>query len=142
MSQARRDENRVATLIGVDSVLFTTPTLVAVNPTTRAMLVEASITTGDIEIGAVEIKDGTTDTRAVVGTDGLQTHVKRYTTKIDEPDANTTYIGEAALGSATSSAVWRIKKLSVSGTVITLAWAGGVETFTQIYDNRAALSYS
>ena len=53
-----------------------------------------SIESGDIEIGAVEIKNGTDDTRAVVGTDGLQTHVKRYTTKIDEPDANTTYIGE------------------------------------------------
>lgn len=50
------------------------------------------------------------------------------------------YVGEAAVGSATSSAVWRVKKIdSTSGTVIT--WAG-TGTFNQVWDNYASLSYS
>lgn len=38
---------------------------------TGALLTNATFTAGDIEIGAVEIKDGTTDTRAVVSASGL-----------------------------------------------------------------------
>ena len=50
------------------------------------------------------------------------------------------YVGEAAIGTATSAASWRIKKIdSSSGIVIT--WAGpGV--FNQVWDDRASLSYS
>lgn len=50
------------------------------------------------------------------------------------------YVGEAAIGTATSSASWRIKKVdSTSG--ISITWAG-TGTFDQIWDNRASLSYS
>ncbi len=50
------------------------------------------------------------------------------------------YVGEAAIGSATSAASWRIKKVdSTSGIVI--QWAG-TGVFDQIWDNRASLSYS
>lgn len=50
------------------------------------------------------------------------------------------YIGEAAIGTATSAASWRIKKIdSSSGTVITYAGTG---VFDQIWDNRASLTYS
>jgi hypothetical protein len=50
------------------------------------------------------------------------------------------YLGEAAIGSATSSAVWRIKKIdSTTGTSIT--WAG-TGTFDQVWDNYASLTYS
>ena len=50
------------------------------------------------------------------------------------------YIGEASIGTATSAASWRIKKVdSASGTIIT--WAG-TGIFNQIWDNRASLSYS
>ncbi len=65
-----------------------------------------------------------------------------FTTKVDEPDASTTYVGNAQIGTATSSAGWQIQKVSVSGAVTTIAWAGGTDAFTQIWDNRAALSYS
>ena len=40
MSQAKRDENYVTTLIGVSSVDLITPILIAVNPTTNAVLAE------------------------------------------------------------------------------------------------------
>ena len=50
------------------------------------------------------------------------------------------YVGEAVIGTATSAASWRIKKVdSASGIVIT--WAG-TGVFDQIWDNRASLSYS
>ena len=41
MSQAKRDENFVTTLIGVSSLDLVTPTLVAVNPTTGALIIES-----------------------------------------------------------------------------------------------------
>jgi len=40
MAQSRRDENFVTTIIGVSSVDSETPTLIAVNPTTKAVLAE------------------------------------------------------------------------------------------------------
>lgn len=50
------------------------------------------------------------------------------------------YVGEAAIGTATSSAFWRIKKVdSASGIVVT--WAG-TGIFDQVWDNRASLTYS
>lgn len=78
MANAKRDENRVPTLLGVSSVDGITPTLAAVNPSNNKLQVEADVTieTGDIEIGAVEIKDATTDTRATVGANGLYVDVR------------------------------------------------------------------
>jgi len=59
----------------------------------------------------------------------------------DTSTANVTYIGTAAIGSATSSAVWKIKKIDeTTGLVIT--WADGDDLFNNIWDNRASLSYS
>jgi len=75
MAQAVHDENRVTTIIGVDSLSFTTPEKVAVDATTHEMLVKASLNQ-DVEIGAVEIKDATSDTRAAVGANGLYVDVK------------------------------------------------------------------
>lgn len=50
------------------------------------------------------------------------------------------YIGEAAIGTATSSALWRIKKVdSTSG--ISIKWAG-TGVFDQIWDNHLSLTYS
>lgn len=39
--------------------------------------IKVALVTGDIEIGAVEIKDATTDTRAAVDTDGLEVHIDK-----------------------------------------------------------------
>ena len=50
------------------------------------------------------------------------------------------YVGEAAIGTVTSAASWRIKKVdSTSGIIIT--WAG-TGVFDQVWDNRAFFSYS
>src|SRR3989344_2347434 len=50
------------------------------------------------------------------------------------------YVGEAAVGTATSAASWRIKKVD-STTGIIIMWAG-TGVFNQVWDNRASQSYS
>lgn len=53
----------------------------------------------------------------------------------DTTTANVTYVGKAAIGSATSAAVWQIQKIDeTSGMVIT--W-GGTGAFDQEWDERA-----
>lgn len=55
--------------------------------------------------------------------------------------STTTYVGVAASGTATSDALWKIQRLdSASGLIVKNA--GGVVTYTNIWDNREALSYS
>ena len=50
------------------------------------------------------------------------------------------YVGEAAIGTVTSAASWRIKKIdSTTGTIV--QWAG-TGVFDQVWDNYASLSYS
>lgn len=50
------------------------------------------------------------------------------------------YLGEAAVDSATSDAVWRVQRIDTStGQIL---FADGDPSFDNIYDNRASLSYS
>ena len=56
---------------------------------------------------------------------------------IDAPSGTVTYVCEAnTVGAATSAAVWRIKRITVSGTTTMIQW-GGTGAFDQIADNRA-----
>lgn len=68
-----------------------------------------------------------------------------YTQKIffDASD-NEEYICLAKPGSATSAAVWQIRKLaySATGKVNSITWAGGNDLFDKVADDRASLSYS
>lgn len=70
-----RDVNFVPTLTAVSTVDNKTPVTLQADPTTHALVSSATITTGDIEIGAVEIKDGDLDTRqSVLKGDGTVTN--------------------------------------------------------------------
>jgi len=61
--------------------------------------------------------------------------------RVDEASATVTYIGHAKPGTATTSALWRVKKIdTTSGVVIT--FADGNDLFDNVWDNRASLSYS
>ena len=106
--------------------------------------VNAELEVKDIQIGAVEIKDGTTDIRAIVNSDGSINNtqvVVVYGTRIDEATSTVTYIGKATPGTATSVSLWQIQKIdTTTGTVIT--WADGNGNFDNVWDNRASLSYS
>jgi hypothetical protein len=63
-----------------------------------------------------------------------------YTTRIDTV-GDLTYIGNAVIGSATSGALWQIKRLDASSGLVKL-WADGNDNFDNVWDNRTLLSYS
>ena len=66
-----------------------------------------------------------------------------YGKEYDFVDATTSYLGESFPGTATSAAAWRIQRFTfdVSGDV-TIEWADGNAIMDNVWDNRAALSYS
>jgi len=67
------------------------------------------------------------------------TYAKRY----DQVDDTLAYLGDAVVGSVTSTASWRIQKLvfGVTGSV-TITFADGNTNFDNVWNNRASLSYS
>ena len=62
--------------------------------------------------------------------------------QLDDVGGGVTYVGEANPGSATASAVWRIRKITETGNDLTQTWANANDAFDQIWDNRLALAYS
>ena len=50
------------------------------------------------------------------------------------------YVGKAQPGSATSSALWQIQRITQSDT--TILFADGNQNFDNIWDNYASLSFS
>ncbi len=64
-----------------------------------------------------------------------------YTTRIDEADATTTYIGTADPGTAESAASWQVKKI-VSTNPTSIKFADGTSAFDNVWDDRASLTYS
>jgi len=59
-------------------------------------------------------------------------------------DGDVDYVGEAAIGSATTAEAWRIKKIDNSSGIV-IQWAGdevgSAGTFDQVWNNRATLDY-
>ena len=57
---------------------------------------------------------------------------------------NIEYAGWANIATATSAASWRVINLSYDGSnnLTAITWADGNNSFDNIWDNRAALSYS
>lgn len=85
----------------------------------------------------------------ITGTWQLQGNIGAValTTRTDtiDPDAipEVTYIGDALPGTATSSALWRIRRLTIqSDTDIEVLYADGNDSYDNIWDNRLSLSYS
>ncbi len=64
-----------------------------------------------------------------------------YTTVNDMPDSTTVYVGKALIGSATSGALWRVKKVIITGSSRASTWADGNSNYDNIWDNRISLSY-
>lgn len=55
------------------------------------------------------------------------------------------YVGKAPAGVATTVAQWQIRKITydaVTGNPTDIKFAGGANDYSNIWDNRAALSYS
>lgn len=122
---------------GTDTMLVNADGSINVSIAAGNLAVELAASDGD----NVAISDGT-DTLAV-NTDGsINTVDVIYATRVDEASATVTYVGKAAVASSNASAVWQISRITVSGTVTTIEYADGDVLFNNIWDNRAALSYS
>jgi len=65
-----------------------------------------------------------------------------YATQIDEASATVTYVGKAATGAATASAVWQIQRLTTTGADLAVTWADGDSNYNNVWDNRTSLSYN
>ena len=65
-----------------------------------------------------------------------------YKTLVDEASSTVTYVGYALPGTVTSAVDWRVKRLTESGNDLNVEWADGDDLFDNVWDNRAALSYS
>ena len=82
------------------------------------------------------------DGSVVVSSGSIIVSKTNYATILD--DTTTTdvvYIGKAAIGSTTASAVWQILKMDISSGM-TITWADGNDNFDNVWNNRASLTYS
>lgn len=67
---------------------------------------------------------------------------------VDEVDANTTYIGDSAQGTAEDAPGWRLRKVTVVGTVTKIQFAVSADAdrgpgqYTERWDQRASLTYA
>lgn len=83
-----------------------------------------------------------TDITITSANDSIETRSQAMKIIIDEVSTSITYVGEAATGSSTSGALWRVKRITTSGVITTIEWADGNGNFDNIWNNRASLSYS
>jgi len=85
--------------------------------------------------------DGSIPVTIVAGGGGSST--TNYSTRIKEDSGNAdiTYIGNAALGTAESASLWQIKRLDSTTGLIKL-WADGNDDFDNQWSTREAGSYS
>ena len=74
----------------------------------------------------------------------LQIFNGSYAQRVDDTGSGVTYHGWAVPGTATSAASWRIRRITDSGTPTdtVIDFADGNNNLDNIWDNRAALSYS
>ena len=63
-----------------------------------------------------------------------------YTVLLDE-QAEATYVGKAAPNTSTSTAAWQIRRIKQVGSVLQVEYAD-IGGFDQVWDDRAALTYS
>lgn len=89
-------------------------------------------------------KDGKA-TQVTLNSDGTlpTSGASAYKTKVDKvTTTNVVYIGQAAIGTATSSAAWKLTKIDKTVTdVVTITYADG-GAFTAVYDDRASEIYT
>ena len=65
----------------------------------------------------------------------------QYSTLVDLVSSSIIYLGEAATGSSPSAASWLIKKITISGSNISILCANGSASYNQIWDDRSTLTY-
>jgi hypothetical protein len=61
--------------------------------------------------------------------------------QFDNVGSGVLYLGVAQPGSATSAAVWQIKKITYSSLQVSIQFANGNSNFSNIWNNRTSLTY-
>ncbi len=133
---------------GIDKVKVKNVLDTEVNPATEEkqddLLAQIEVLEGIVgqiqaDIATLNAKDFATEVTLL----DIQTGVRSLEiVRIDQADATTTYFGWAAAGQAENDSVWKIKRLSISGNVTSINFADGDVAYDNIWDNRAALTYS
>jgi hypothetical protein len=65
-----------------------------------------------------------------------------FISNLDQATADIVYTGYAIRGTTNSQAKWFIVKQETIGTVTTIRFAAEPFDFTQVWDNRASLTYT
>lgn len=65
-----------------------------------------------------------------------------FSKRVDFVTEDLIYRGEAAVGSANSASVWRIRRITFVGDDVTEEWASGSAAFDKAWTDRATLGYS
>lgn len=102
----------------------------------RLLTVGIPITTGDIEIGAVELKDGTTDNRAAINTAGA---VKTFETTTAVEDSFQTSATGATFVQLASHACTALQIYNGSGAQIEVRRGAVTTKYIQAFDGYATL---
>lgn len=77
--------------------------------------------------------------QTIIGTIATTVYAKRY----EQASDTIAYLGEAAEGTLNSSGNWRIQRLTLTPAGdVTIEWAGGNSAFSNVWNNRASLSYT
>lgn len=93
-------------------------------------------------IGNIRVTGGGAGFSAEIS-QSLDTLASNYATQIDDTStASVTYIGKAAIGSSSASALWQIQKIDESASPTTITWADGNDAFDNIFNNRTSLTYN
>jgi hypothetical protein len=105
-----------------------------------------NVGTTEIQNVLVEIPVYTVITSGLTGIQGppgINEEDIVYSKRTDFIGEDVIYKGEAAVGSLTSAASWRIRKLTISPDGdVSETWASGNANFDKIWDNRVSLVYS
>lgn len=62
--------------------------------------------------------------------------------QLDTTDPTGILVGMAKPGTATSAALWQIRKVNVVGVAVSITFANGTTTFTNVWDSRGSYTYS
>lgn len=62
--------------------------------------------------------------------------------RVDDASATVTYFGYAQIGSLDDAPVWRIMRLTISGTVTKIEFANGDTGYASVWDDRLGYTYS
>lgn len=75
---------------------------------------------------------------------GLAISTQDFAIRIDDAGSGIVYIGKAVVGASQASSVWKILRVTESGSPLdtSIEYADGNSNYDNVWDNRASLSYS